>query len=73
VAPAFTSLHQLGLLEKMKNSVESLLATDHESLGQLLNELDEELLKPNISRASELLDLCQLVRHELGKLPPRFS
>jgi hypothetical protein len=57
VAPAFTSLHQFGLPEKMKNSVESLLAADHESLAQLLNELDEELSKPNISRAFELLDL----------------
>ena len=41
----------------MKNPVESLLETDHESLGQLLDELDEDLSKPNISRAFELLDL----------------
>jgi iron-sulfur cluster repair protein YtfE (RIC family) len=41
----------------MKNPVESLLEADHESLGQLLDELDEELSKPEISRAFELLDL----------------
>ena len=41
----------------MKNSVESLLEHDHESLGQLLAELEAELAKPNIARAFELLDL----------------
>jgi iron-sulfur cluster repair protein YtfE (RIC family) len=41
----------------MKNPVESLLEDDHALLGQLLTELDAELLKPNIARAFELLDL----------------
>lgn len=41
----------------MKNSVESLLADDHESLGQLLIELDLELRSVNVSRSFELLDL----------------
>lgn len=41
----------------MKNSVESLLETDHESLGQLLAELDAELAKPTTARAFDLLDL----------------
>ena len=41
----------------MKNAVESLLEDDHESLGQLLTELDAELTKPNFPRAFELLDL----------------
>lgn len=41
----------------MKNSVESLLETDHEALAQLLVQLDIELAKPNISHAFELLDL----------------
>lgn len=41
----------------MKNSVESLLETDHESLAHLLDELDVELAEPNIARAFELLDL----------------
>ena len=41
----------------MKNSLESLLETDHESLALLLAELDTELAKPNIARAFELLDL----------------
>jgi iron-sulfur cluster repair protein YtfE (RIC family) len=41
----------------MKNPVESLLEDDHESLGQLLTELDGELAKHNFSRAFELLDL----------------
>jgi hypothetical protein len=41
----------------MKNPVESLLENDHQSLGNLLAELDAELLRPNISRAFELLDL----------------
>jgi len=41
----------------MKNSVESLLQDDHESLGQLLTELAVELPGPDIARAFELLDL----------------
>jgi iron-sulfur cluster repair protein YtfE (RIC family) len=40
----------------MNNSVESLLEDDHASLGELLNELDGELSKPNSYRAFELLD-----------------
>jgi len=41
----------------MKNSVESLLETDHESLAHLLTELDAELAKANMARTFELLDL----------------
>ena len=41
----------------MKNSVESLLGDDHESLAELLSELDPELRKANVARAFELLDL----------------
>ncbi len=41
----------------MKNSVESLLEDDHSSLDQLLIELNAELIKPDINRAFELLDL----------------
>ena len=41
----------------MKSILESLLETDHESLAQLLSELDAELAKPNVARAFELLDL----------------
>ena len=41
----------------MKSSVESLLADDHESLGQVLGELDLELINLNVSRGFELLDL----------------
>ena len=41
----------------MTNPAESLLATDHESLGELLNELDQALSKPNVLRAFQLLDL----------------
>ncbi len=41
----------------MKNTVESLLEDDHESLGQLLTELDGELANHNFPRAFELLDL----------------
>ena len=41
----------------MKNPVKSLLEDDHESLGQLLTELDGELAKHNPARAFELLDL----------------
>ena len=41
----------------MKNPVESLLEDDHESLGQLLAELDGELAKNNFPRAFEVLDL----------------
>src|SRR5687767_5286642 len=40
----------------MKNSVESLLEHDHESLDQVLTQLDEELAKANSVRAFELLD-----------------
>lgn len=40
----------------MKNPVESLLEDDHESLGQLLTELDGELEKHNFPRSFELLD-----------------
>ena len=41
----------------MKSSVESLLEDDHESLDQLLTELDAELTRPSLERAFELLDL----------------
>jgi hypothetical protein len=41
----------------MKNPVESLLEDDHASLGQLFAYLDEELARPDIARAFELLDL----------------
>ena len=41
----------------MKNTVESLLEDDHESLGQILTELDGELAKHTFPRAFELLDL----------------
>ena len=41
----------------MKNPVESLLGDDHESLAELLTELDSELKKANAARAFELLDL----------------
>lgn len=41
----------------MKQSIASLLEDDHESLAQLLAELDAELAEPNIARAFELLDL----------------
>ena len=41
----------------MMNSVESLLEHDHASLDQLLIELDAELIKPEVTRAFELLDL----------------
>jgi hypothetical protein len=41
----------------MKQSITSLLEDDHESLAQLLAELDAELAEPNIARAFELLDL----------------
>jgi hypothetical protein len=41
----------------MKNLIESLMQADHESLGQLLTELDAELANPNIAHAFELLDL----------------
>ena len=41
----------------MKNSVESLLGNDHESLADLLSELDSELKKANAVRTFELLDL----------------
>lgn len=53
----------------MKKSVESLLEHDHESLDQLLTELNEELAKPNIVRAFELLDLfwARLAVHIRGE------
>jgi hypothetical protein len=41
----------------MRNSVESLLEGDHESLGQLLTELDLALTDVNVSLSFELLDL----------------
>ena len=41
----------------MKNPVESLLEDDHESLAEVLTELDSELKKANVVRAFELLDL----------------
>jgi iron-sulfur cluster repair protein YtfE (RIC family) len=41
----------------MKNPVECLLENDHESLGQLLTELDGALANHNFPRAFELLDL----------------
>ena len=41
----------------MRTSIRSQLEDDHESLGQLLAELDAELAKPNIAPAVELLDL----------------
>ena len=41
----------------MKNPVESLLGDDHESLAELITELDSELKKANAARAFELLDL----------------
>ena len=41
----------------MKNSVESLLEHDHESLDQLFVELDQALAKPDDARSFELLDL----------------
>lgn len=41
----------------MKNPVESLLEDDHESLGQLLTELDGELARHNFPHALEFLDL----------------
>ena len=41
----------------MKPSIASLLEDDHESLAQLLAELDAELAGPNLARAFELLDL----------------
>ncbi|MFZ0751666.1 MAG: hemerythrin domain-containing protein, partial [Pyrinomonadaceae bacterium] len=53
----------------MKHSVESLLEHDHESLDQVLNQLDEELAKPNVVRAFELLDFfwARLAVHIRGE------
>lgn len=53
----------------MKNSVESLLEHDHQSLDQLLAELEAELAKPNIVRAFELLDFfwARLAVHIRGE------
>lgn len=44
-------------LKGTKNSVESLLGDDHESLAELLTELDSALKKANAVSAFELLDL----------------
>jgi iron-sulfur cluster repair protein YtfE (RIC family) len=41
----------------MKNSVESLLAHDHEELGRLLAELDAKLEQLDVSEAFKVLDL----------------
>jgi iron-sulfur cluster repair protein YtfE (RIC family) len=41
----------------MKNPVASLLANDHESLAELLIELDSALKETNAGRAFEMLDL----------------
>lgn len=41
----------------MKNPVEALLEEDHASLGELLTELDAALVRANIVRSFELLDL----------------
>jgi iron-sulfur cluster repair protein YtfE (RIC family) len=40
----------------MKDTVEALLEDDHESLGRLLNEVDAELGKPDITAFLKLLD-----------------
>jgi hypothetical protein len=48
---------QTSHLKTMKSSVEFLLEGDHESLGQLLTELDSALTDVNVSRSFELLDL----------------
>ena len=57
VAPALTPLHQFRLFETMKNALHSLLEQDHESLDQLLTELDAALAKPGNPHVFELLDL----------------
>src|SRR4030095_14850546 len=57
VAPVFKALHQLRLFETMKNALESLLEQDHESLDQLLTELDAAVTKPGNPHVFELLDL----------------
>jgi len=44
-------------LKGTKNSVESLLGDDHESLAELLTELDSAFKKADAARAFELLDL----------------
>ena len=41
----------------MENSIESLLENDHESLSQLLTELNSSLSTLDVSRSFELLDL----------------
>ncbi|HKE59302.1 MAG TPA: hemerythrin domain-containing protein [Pyrinomonadaceae bacterium] len=53
----------------MNDSVLTLLQEDHASLGHLLVELDGELLKANLSRAFELLDLfwARLAIHIRGE------
>jgi hypothetical protein len=57
VAAGFSSFHKFRIFEAMNNSIESLLEDDHQSLDRLFAELDEELEKPNLARAFELLDL----------------
>ena len=53
----------------MNDSFASLLQQDHASLDQLLAELDGELLKGNLTRAFELLDLfwARLAIHIRGE------
>jgi hypothetical protein len=41
----------------MSDQIASLLEEDHDSVGRLFTELDEELSSSNIARAHELLDL----------------
>jgi quercetin dioxygenase-like cupin family protein len=55
VASNLAALYQFRLPQAMKNPVESLLEDDHESLGQLLTELDGELAKHNFPRADALV------------------
>src|SRR6185436_15563538 len=57
VAPSLAPVYQFRLPEAMKNPIKSLLEDDHESLGQLLTELDGELANHNFPHAFELLDL----------------
>jgi iron-sulfur cluster repair protein YtfE (RIC family) len=57
VAPRFSSFYKFRIFETMSNAIDTLLEDDHQSLDQLLAELDEQLAKPNLTRAFELLDL----------------
>jgi Hemerythrin HHE cation binding domain len=57
VAPSIPPIHELWLLEEMKNLVEPILEDDHRSLSHLFIELDGELAKLNMARSFELLDL----------------